>query len=99
MYVLFLVIYYYCQQCTFDPQVIKAAETHLSLAKSARAHYCTLCKESKANLREVFTQDKFNLPPPLPPLSNPITVHYSFDMAQQVHVHVHMHAYQVHVQA
>ena len=82
----------YCQQCMFDPQVIKAAETQLSLAKSARAHYRTLCKESKATLREVFTQDKFNPPPPhssLPPLSNPITVHYSFDMAQQVLVHMH----------
>ena len=67
----------------FDPRVIKAAETHLSLAKSARAHYHTLCKDT---LREVFTQDKFNPPPhsSLPPLSNPITVHYSFDMAQQV---------------
>ena len=33
----------------------------------------------------------FNPPPPhssLPPLSNPITVHYSFDMAQQVRVDV-----------
>jgi len=76
-------------------QVIRAAEVHVNLARNERSHYRTLCKDSKSILKETFTQEgTFNPPPPhssLPPLSNPITVHYSFDMAQQVCVEVPTH--------
>ena len=50
--------------------------------------YRNACKSSREALKDAFTsEDLFQPPPPSsysPPKSQPITVHYSFDMAQQV---------------
>ena len=52
--------------------------------------YKNAIDKSRSQVHELFTTaDSRFLPPPLkcnmPPVSNPITVHYSFDFAQQVH--------------
>ena len=53
-----------------------------------RSLYCNACKSSRETLKAAFTEaDLFQPPPPLsysPPKRHQITVHYSFDMAQQV---------------
>ena len=69
-------------------QTIKAAEAHIILTTKERSYYRSQCKESKRVVHETFTKNDQFLPPPpyssLPPLQNDITVHFSFDMAQQV---------------
>ena len=54
-----------------------------------RSLYRSVCEESKKDVRQLFKHDNSFSPPgpgaTLPPCSSNITVHYSFDMAQQVH--------------
>lgn len=74
-----------------------------------RNHYRKSCKECKDNVRNMYTIDTKYVPPPAtvshPAMSQDTTIHYSFDMAQQVSfkyfllilscVH-HFHLLQVH---
>ena len=60
------------------------------LVTQERSTYKNAIDKSKSQVHELFTTaDSRFLPPPLncnmPPASNPITVHYLFDFAQQVH--------------
>ena len=60
--------------------------------QSERAHYRECCETSKANLQSSFPV----IPPPgsiLPANSTDTAIHYSFDMAQQVHTLL-LHTYQ-----
>ena len=70
-------------------QVISAAKTHLDVVKQERSLYRDACKSSRENLKSTFTTADGTLQPPgptsiTPPRSVKTTVHYSFDMAQQV---------------
>ena len=72
-------------------QAIKQAEEHIDLVKQERAHYHSCCQTSTTNLQDCFA----DVPSPgsyIPPRSHDITIHYSFDMAQQV---CHNHRQQV----
>ena len=67
----------------FHLQAIKQAEEHIDLVKQERAHYRSCVDTSTANLTACFA----DIPPPfsnIPPRSHDTTIHYSFDMAQQV---------------
>ena len=69
--------------------VLKEAEEHLRIVQIERSFYKTTCDDSKREIVAEFTTgDKFQ-PPPLaahaPANSRDISVHYSFDYAQQVH--------------
>ena len=70
-------------------QLLREAEEHLRRATMERSLYRNKCKSSKEEVRQFFSQDDSFTPPPpcatLPPCSSDICVHYSFDMAQQVH--------------
>ena len=54
-----------------------------------RSYYRTVCDDAKRNIRTIFTENGvFSPPPPFSrrePCSVQSTMHYSFDMAQQVH--------------
>ncbi|XP_065884511.1 uncharacterized protein [Dysidea avara] len=66
-------------------QTIKQAERHLKLVKEERAKYRGACEKSATTLEKLFSAGP---PPPdacVPPKSHKGTIHYSFDMAQQVH--------------
>ena len=74
---------------TFSYQVIQAAQDHITLVSGERTYYKTVCKQSAMVLKLVFTDASghFIVPPPgscIPGLQHDITVHYSFDFAQQV---------------
>ena len=73
---------------TIIPQAIKAAEEHITAVTKERSYYRNICEASKKNISELFAYgESFDLPPPnsmLRPLSNDTTIHFSFDMAQQV---------------
>ena len=68
---------------------IKDAEIHLLLVQLERSFYKTMCDTCRAEVRSFFTVDGiFSLPEPncnIPPNSNQLSAHYSFDYAQQVH--------------
>ena len=70
---------------------LMAAQEHLTLVQLERSFYKTKCDECKRSVRTRFTVDEEFNPPPLYsdplPNSRPITVHYSFDYAQQVSTH------------
>lgn len=71
-------------------QVIREAEKHLEIVKAERSFYKTLCKTSTSTLKTHFGEDLQQLPPPgamVPVNTHKITVHYSFDMAQQVKIY------------
>ena len=59
------------------------------MATKERSFYRSVCDTAKQSVRQSFVQSgKFSPPPPssrLSPCSLPSVVHYSFDMAQQVH--------------
>ena len=71
-------------------QAIKEAEKHLEIVKSERSLYKSLCKTSTSTLKTHFGEDLQQLPPPgsmVPVNTHNITLHYSFDMAQQVKIY------------
>ena len=71
-----------------DHQVLKDAEAHLQLATQERSYYRSVIDASKEVLKETFTiAGQLQVPPIsacLSPGTNNITMHFSFDMAQQV---------------
>ena len=73
--------------CTYI-QAIKAAEEHITAVTIERSYYRSICETSRDELKRVFTiAGSYQLPPPgamILPMSNNMTCHYSFDMAQQV---------------
>ena len=73
---------------TFSIRVLKDAEAHLLLATQKRSYYKSLIDMAKAVLQQTFTVDgQLKLPclnAQLSPGTHKITMHYSFDMAQQV---------------
>ena len=70
-------------------QILKETEEHLLHATTERSLYRSVCKTSKDQVKQYFqTNGVFTPPAPnsnCPPCSADICVHYSFDMAQQVH--------------
>ena len=68
---------------------MKEAEKHLLTVQKERTYYRSLVKDCKEDVHDYFqNQGSFQPPQPnstLPPSSSAITVHYSFDFAQQVH--------------
>ena len=68
---------------------IMAAKEHITAVTKERSYYRNICEESKKNIHLLYTSATGSFEPPLPhsmivALSNDNTVHYSFDMAQQV---------------
>ena len=77
-------------------QVLSVAKAHLDLVTQERSVYRDVCKTSRENLKSLFTMADGTFQPPCPasytlPNSVKTTVHYSFDMAQQVHNTVFLH--------
>ena len=68
-------------------QSIKRAEAHISLVSKERNHYRKSCKECKDNVRSAFTIENNYVPA----MSRDTTIHYSFDMAQQVSIKVYVY--------
>ena len=70
-------------------QVIDAARDHMSTVTSERSLYREVYKSSREAVKAYFKSgETFNPPAPgslIAPASNHVKVHYSFDMAQQVH--------------
>ena len=67
---------------------LKAAESHLKAVALERTFYRDISKKSHTNLEKYYTVDDTFQPPPFGAISRPMllptTIHYSFDMAQQV---------------
>jgi len=72
-------------------QIIDEAKAHLQTVTTERSLYRSVCKSSRETLKSVFSEaDLFQPPSPSSyqqPMSHEMTVHYSFDMAQQVQNH------------
>ena len=70
-------------------QALRKAEEHILLAKKERSYYRAICDTGKQSVRQLFQEGGSFSPPPTSPRSRPCSlhspVHYSFDMAQQVH--------------
>ena len=68
---------------------MKDAEEHLFLATQERSYYTSAIESSKEILTNTFTVNGTLTVPPinacLPAKVNDITMHFSFDMAQQVY--------------
>ena len=68
---------------------INAAENHLFLVHLERSFYKTQYDSCRADVQSLFSVDGIYSPPEpncnIPPNSNKVSVHYSFDYAQQVH--------------
>ena len=69
---------------------MQKAEEHLLLVTQERSSYRTAVEESKRQARATFKAPDGSFAPPsvncnIKPASNAITMHYSFDFAQQVH--------------
>ena len=72
---------------TYHNKIVKRAEEHLLLATKARSYLKTQIKASKDVVKSHFTDKGLVVPPVgscLAPRSHSITMHFSFDMAQQV---------------
>ena len=85
-----ITIFYVCTQ------VLSLAKLHLDLVTQERSVYRDVCKTSWENLKFLFTTAEGTFQPPCPasytpPNSVKTTVHYSFNMAQQVHNTVALH--------
>ena len=70
-------------------QAYKAAEEHITAVTKERSYYRSICADSKKNMVALYTSTTGSFDPPPPcsvirPLCNDTTIHYSFDMAQQV---------------
>ena len=73
-----------------------AAKEHITAVAKECSYYLNICEESK-NTYLSYTSTVGSFEPPSPhsmivPLSNDTTVHYSFDMAQQV-IYMIIHIY------
>ena len=70
-------------------QVVRKAQAHLEVATKARSYYKGQIEDAKRALKATFMVDGVLTPPSisacLPPKAHDITMHFSFDMAQQVH--------------
>lgn len=69
---------------------LRLAEEHIKTVRAERALYRMVCQKSMDTVKSTFVDDEGIVSPPginssLPPCSNNITIHYSFDFAQQVH--------------
>ena len=86
--------------CT-HPYVLKDAEAHLFLATQERSHYTSAIETSKEVLKNTFTVDGTLTVPPvnacLPAKVSDVTMHFSFDMAQQVCLPLQFTEYQTHM--
>ena len=72
----------------FSFKAIKSAEEHINLVQKERAHYRECLDTSSSNLKASFPV--VSSPGScLPANSTDTTIHYSFDMAQQVRIHRH----------
>lgn len=72
-------------------QILQAAKVHLDAVTQERKLYREVCKTSRETLKTTYSSaDGVLHPPPprctVPPCSVQMTMHYSFDMAQQVKV-------------
>ena len=69
-------------------QVISLARDHLKIVGEERSAYRTICKTTRQNLKDHYEVDGTLQPPApgsmVPAMNTEITMHYSFDMAQQV---------------
>ena len=68
-------------------EIVKQAENHLLLATKARSYLKSQIATAKEEIKIAFVNKGLDLPPvgsSLPPLSHDISIHYSFDFAQQV---------------
>lgn len=73
-------------------QIIDLAKDHLANVKEECSAYREICKSAQQNLKDIFTSAEIFQPPGpgsmIAPLTNRTTMHYSFDMAQQVKIFV-----------
>ena len=73
----------------FYLQALRRAEEHLTLVTQERSMYKNEVERSRKDVHVHFGQEGVFVPPTpngvIAPATNPITVHYSFDFAQQVH--------------
>lgn len=72
---------------TFHNKIVKRAELHLLLATKARSYLKAQVQSSKEVIKEHFMDKGLDVPsigacPP--PASRNVTIHFSYDMAQQV---------------
>ena len=69
-------------------EFLNDAEAHVQLAREERSHYRSVVATAKQVVKDTFSVDgQLQVPPVnacLPPASNDITLHFSFDMGQQV---------------
>ena len=69
-------------------QVLKKAEAHLLIATKARSYYKGQIEKAKKALIKTYTIDEVlsvpNIDARITSKSNTMTMHYSFDMAQQI---------------
>ena len=69
-------------------EAVRSAQEHLRIVKMERSSYTASCGDCSRSVRAHFHNNaSFSPPPPsshIPPNSNHIRVHYSFDYAQQV---------------
>ena len=68
--------------------MISLAKDHLKIVGEERSANWTICKTTRQNLKDHYEVDGTLQPPApgsmLPAMNTEITMHYSFDMAQQV---------------
>ena len=69
-------------------QTLRTVRIHLDAVTQERKLYREVCKSSRDTLKATYSTDGVLQPPPprsaIPPCSEQMTMHYSFDMAQQV---------------
>jgi len=69
-------------------KTIKSAEEHIKIVSRERNYKRKLCKDTKDEIKSIFTSDDQFKPPPVTSsfaaMSLSAKVHYSFDMAQQI---------------
>lgn len=71
-------------------QVVKRAEKHLTLATEARSYMRSQVKKCKEELKRVFPDEVPPIGSAPPACGREMTVHFSFDFAQQV-CHISLH--------
>ena len=70
-------------------KALKKAEYHVLAVQKERSYYRSVVQKSKEDVKKAYSQTGEFIPPSpsscLMPNSNDLTVHYSFDFAQQLH--------------